>query len=165
MFRQYKGVHLVNTLIRMLGAAVVTLGLAGGAAQADFRQGSSPTQNKDLVKAAGLVEQSQYAEAIPLLKQVVAAEPNNADAYNLLGYSHRKLGDFDSALGYYQSALKFKPQHLGANEYLGELYLQMGDLEKAEERLKVLDWACLFGCEEYTELKEAIEAYKAKHGS
>jgi len=153
----------VYTLIRRLAAVVVGLGLATGAAKADFRQGSE--QNKDLVQAADLVKQSQYAKAIPLLKRVVAAEPNNADAFNLLGYSHRKLGDFDAALGYYQTALKFKPQHLGANEYLGELYLQMGDLEKAEERLGVLDWACLFGCEEYTELKEAIEAYKAEHGS
>jgi hypothetical protein len=40
----------------------------------------------------------------------------------------------------------------------------MGQLDKAKERLKVLDGACFFGCEEYTDLKEAISAYEAKTG-
>ena len=121
-------------------------------------------QNEDLVRGAALIEQGKYAEAIPLLRRATAAEPKNADAYNYLGFTHRKLGDREVALGYYQKALDIMPRHLGANEYLGELYLEMGELEKAEERLDVLDWACLFGCEEYTDLKNAIKAYKARRG-
>ena len=54
------------------------------------------------------------------------------------------------------------PKHRGANEYLGELYLETDQLAKAEERLKVLDGACFLGCEEYDDLKEAIEKYKEK---
>jgi len=146
-------------------AMLMSFGLAVGVAWADARPSNSPRQNKDVVKAAALVDQGKFAEAIPLLKRVVVTEPKNADAYNYLGYSHRKLGAKDVALGYYQKALDLKPRHLGANEYLGELYLELGDIKSAEERLDVLDWACLLGCEEYTDLKNAIEAYKAKRGS
>ena len=98
------------------------------------------------------------------MRSVYSAEPKNADVYNFLGYSHRKLGDSAAALGFYQKALELKPKHRGTNEYLGELYLEMGELEKAEQRLEVLDGACFFGCEEYTDLKNAIKAYKAKQG-
>jgi len=111
-----------------------------------------------------LIEKGGYAEALPLLEKAVAAEPKNADAYNYLGYSHRKLGDREKAFVFYRKALEIKPRHLGANEYLGELYLEMGELRKAEERLAVLDKACFFGCDEYSDLKEAIEAYKKQTG-
>lgn len=143
---------------------LMSLGLAVAVAWAAAGTSSGARQNKDVVKAAALVDQGKFLEAIPLLKKVVTSEPKNADAYSYLGYSHRKLGATDLALGYYRKALDLKPKHLGANEYLGELYLELGDLKGAEERLEILDWACLFGCEEYTDLKRAIEAYKAKTG-
>lgn len=154
----------MKTFMPVTLAMLMSLVLAVGAAWADARPGDPAKQNKNVVKAAALVDQGKYREAIPLLKKAVAEEPKNADAYNYLGYSHRKLGAKDVALGYYRKALDLKPRHLGANEYLGELYLEMGNLKAAEERLDVLDWACLFGCEEYTELKNAIEAYKARTG-
>ncbi len=69
------------------------------------------------------------------------------------------------ALAHYGRALELEPEHRGANEYLGELYLDLGQLAKAEERLQVLDKACFFGCEEYSELKAKIEAYMAQAGS
>ena len=151
--------------MRFALTTLMSLGLAVSVVWADTRPGfGNQLENKDLAKAAGLVDQGKFREAIPLLKRVIVAEPKNADADNYLGYSHRKRGAKDVALGFYQKALDLKPRHLGANEYLGELYLEMDDLKSAEERLDVLDWACLFGCEEYTELKEAIEAYKAKTG-
>jgi Flp pilus assembly protein TadD len=126
---------------------------------------SSTPANPDLAQAEKLADSGDYAAAIPLLEKVLAADPKNADALNYLGYSQRKLGDRESALKNYEAALAVDPEHRGANEYLGELYLEMGDLAKAEERLAVLDKACFFGCEEYTELKESIESYKAKQGS
>ena len=64
---------------------------------------------------------------------------------------------------HYQAALRIKPNHRGANEYLGELYLELGRLEEAEERLKVLDAACKFRCEEYQDLEEAIASYKSRN--
>jgi hypothetical protein len=72
------------------------------------------------------------------------------------------LGDTGKAFEHYRIALKIDPKHRGANEYLGELYLETDQLVKAEERLKVLDKACRWGCEEYDDLKEAIEKYKEK---
>ena len=120
--------------------------------------------NPDYARAAALIEAEKFAEALPLLKKAEAAEPDNADVHNYLGYAHRKLKNYDAALRHYKIALRLAPRHRGANEYLGELYLVLGDLARAEERLAVLDKACLFGCEEYTELKDAIAAYKAKMG-
>ncbi|MEE8535919.1 MAG: tetratricopeptide repeat protein, partial [Kiloniellales bacterium] len=121
--------------------------------------------NPDYVRAKDLIKAWNYAAAVPLLQAVVAAEPKNPDAHNDLGYSQRKLGDRQAALTSYLKAIELKPKHLGANEYLGELYLEMGQLEKAQGRLEVLDGACFFGCEEYRDLKAAIKAYRAKSTS
>ena len=152
----------MNRLFRLVGAAIVVLVFATTAARA---AGSDDApENRDLAAARELINKSSYAEAIPLLEKAVAAEPKNADAYNYLGYSHRKLGDREKAFVFYSKALEIKPRHLGANEYMGELYLEQGELQKAEERLAVLDKACFFGCDEYTELKEAIEDYKKQNG-
>ena len=104
----------------------------------------------------------KYDDAIEILEDIVDDNPKNADAWNLMGYSHRKLGEYDDALEYYGKALKLKPNHVGANEYLGELYLEMKDLPKAEERLAVLTKACN-GCEEQKELEEKIADYKANN--
>ncbi len=102
----------------------------------------------------------KYFEAIKHLKKAESDSTNNPDVYNLLGYSHRKLGQFEKAFENYRKALKLYPRHLGANEYIGELYLQTNNLKKAKEHLEVLDEVCLFGCDEYDVLKDAIEKYK-----
>lgn len=150
--------------LALVGALVGTL--ASGSA---YAMGSDSDSKKPMdpnySAAKQLIEDGKYAEAIPLLEKVVASDDQNADAFNYLGYSNRKLGNHDAALTNYQKALAIEPRHRGANEYLGELYLTLGDLEKAEERLDVLDGACFFGCDEYTELKNAIADYKAKLGS
>jgi len=109
------------------------------------------------------VRAGDYAAALPLLEKVVAKNAGDADAWNFIGYSQRKLKRFDEALVAYQKALAIKPDHRGANEYIGELYLETGKPAMARERLKVLDSACFFGCEEYDELKAAIAAYEAKN--
>ncbi len=77
-----------------------------------------------------------------------------------MGYSHRKLDLLEEAFFYYHKALKLDPRHQGANEYIGELYLRTNNLKKAKEHLEVLDDVCLFGCDEYDDLKYAIEKYK-----
>jgi hypothetical protein len=117
--------------------------------------------NVDYGAGQAAVKAGNYRQAIESLTKAEEAEPNNADVLNLLGFSYRKLGEFDQSLTYYQRALTLEPQHRGANEYVGELYLQMGDLPKAEERLTRLDRICTFGCEEYSDLKRAIKEYKA----
>ena len=77
-----------------------------------------------------------------------------------MGFSHRKLDKVEEAFKYYNRALELNPRHQGANEYIGELYLQTKNLNKAEEHLEVLDDVCFFGCDEYDDLKNAIEKYK-----
>ena len=110
-----------------------------------------------------LIEEERYQEALTKLQAALAESPEDADLLNLTAYSQRKLQRFDEALVNYQKALSIDPKHRGANEYLGELYLQMGQLDKAQERLEVLDKTCFFGCDEYDELEEAIENYRAKN--
>lgn len=125
---------------------------------------SSSSSGNDYDQAVQLIDDEAYADAIPLLQKVVAMEPTNADAFNYLGYANRKLGKHSEALGYYQKALTLEPDHLGANEYLGELYLEMNQLPQAEERLAVLQNAC-GDCEEYEDLKDEIDEYKANQPS
>ena len=108
------------------------------------------------------VKAGDYARALSLLQKVVSANPRDANAWNFIGFSHRKLNRFDQALAAYKKALAIKPDHRGANEYLGELYLQIGDPAKAKERLKILDSACFFGCEEFDDLKAAIASYESR---
>ena len=90
-------------------------------------------------------------------------EPTSADWNNLMGYSLRKAKtpDYEAAEKFYDAALRIDPTHRGALEYSGELYLMLGNLPKAEERLAALDKACRLPCSEYTDLKKAVAAYKA----
>ena len=110
------------------------------------------------------VRDKAWTKAIEKLEQALADDQFNPETLNLLGFSHRQLAQFDEALTYYQRALKVDPQHLGANEYLGELYLKTGRLDDAIARLQVLDDACFLPCKEYAELKDSIEKYKARIG-
>ena len=158
----------MQTLTRLLMPLALALIVTAGPALADSSASSPANKAKAdpaYAQAEQMVEDGKYEGAIPVLEGIVAKDKENADAFNLLGYSHRQLGNIDIALGHYETALRLQPRHRGANEYLGELYLKLGDLEKAQERLDVLDNACFFGCKEYTELKNAIAAYKAKAGS
>jgi Flp pilus assembly protein TadD len=148
---------------KALAAALIAAMMATSGAAAAFTGGSTQSDSP-LAKAAKAVDAGDYAGAIPILHDVVAKEPRNADAYNYLGYASRKLGRFDEAKAHYLKALDIDPEHKGANEYLGELYLELDNLAGAEARLRALDDACgFFGCEEFDELDEKIEAYKKGH--
>jgi len=95
---------------------------------------------------------------MPVLKRVVADAPDDPDALSLLAYVLRHTGDYRNAEGFYRKALGIDPQNLGANEYLGELYVLTGAPKKAGERLAVIEGFCGTGCEEYLELKAVIDA-------
>ena len=84
-------------------------------------------------------------------------KPLQADTLNYLGFTTRKLGDFENGEKYYLLGLEIDPKHVGINEYLGELYVVTNRLDLAKERLKILE-SC--SCDEYTELKEIIEGTK-----
>lgn len=118
----------------------------------------------DFEKAEYLIKADKCDEAVPLLQGVVADNGRDTDALNYLGFCHRKLGKYPEALGFYQRALAINPDHKGANEYLGELYLRMNDLPKAEQQLAVLKRICPNGCEELEDLEADIADYKANGG-
>jgi len=145
--------------------AGITTGFAGFAAVlviagSAWALGSSDTDEADqpdpYKQAKSLIDDDKYSEAIPILQKLVKDKGAYADALNLLGYSYRKSGDAKTALDYYNQALAMEPKHLGANEYLGELYLEMKQPDKAKERLAVLKAAC-GDCEEYEDLENAIK--------
>lgn len=111
-------------------------------------------------KGKALVAAKEWADAIIQLEESDKAQPNNADTNNLLGFSNRKLGKLDVSLTYYKKALAVDPKHLGAHEYLGELYLMMKDPAKAKTELATLSTLCGVKCEQYLDLKKAIAGYK-----
>jgi len=108
-------------------------------------------------QAKKLVYAGKYAEARVMLTGITAAEPKNADAWNLLGFSSRKTGDLKAASKAYGKALKLNPGHLGALEYQGEMYIQMGDAGKAKANLVKLQGLC-GTCEEAKDLQKAMAA-------
>jgi Flp pilus assembly protein TadD len=115
-----------------------------------------------LTEARASIKSDNYDQAA---KQLQAAnETSSADWNNLLGYSLRKKQppDLLGAEKYYQAALKIDPKHRGALEYYGKLMLLNNDLPGAEALLARLDKACTFGCEEYSDLKGAIQKYKSR---
>lgn len=107
--------------------------------------------------ARAFIDRGRYRDAIGVLRHVVDAEPRNADALSLLGFSLRKTGDMRKAQGFYLKALKLRPNHRGANEYLGELYVEIGEIDKARERLDALEAICGTSCREYQLLKGVID--------
>ncbi|MCH8105743.1 MAG: tetratricopeptide repeat protein [Proteobacteria bacterium] len=150
-------------LIKYVMAFVMSLVLVSAVmAAGSSSSSSSSTQRKSVDYENGVkaVNSADYIKAIKLLSKVVAAKPKDADAWNYLGFSNRKLKRFDQALDAYQKALAINPKHRGAHEYLGELYLQTDDLANARKHLKRLDKICFFGCDEYDDLKAAILAYE-----
>ncbi|MDB0048957.1 hypothetical protein N9F29_00220 [Candidatus Pelagibacter sp.] len=126
---------------------------------------SDYTKAKNLVKAAkkyekkGKIEKAQkrYAKAQKLLLKSNKKKPLQADTLNYLGFTTRKLGDYEGGEKFYLQGLQIEPNHNGINEYLGELYVTTNRMDMAKERLEVLK-TC--NCEEYEELKEIIDGTK-----
>ena len=139
-----------------------------------FSAGSDPKPEKvktDYAKAVDAIKfakkyekkgklekaKKRYAKAQKLLLKSNSKKPNQADTLNYLGFTTRKLGDYENGEKYYLQGLAIEPNHIGINEYLGELYVATNRLDLAKERLKILE-NC--NCKEYTELKQIIDGTK-----
>ena len=109
-----------------------------------------------LGEADALIMQKNFSAALNLLKQADSTYTNNADVNNLLGFSSRNLKQFSASARYYQKALRVNPNHLGALEYQGELFLQTKKVSAAKKNLAKLKQLCGVNCEEYLDLKKAI---------
>ena len=124
-----------------------------------FSAGSATTETSSedaYAQAVSLIEAENYQAAIDVLLPLAETDSQNADVFNWLGYAHRKMQNYDEALKYYLNALELDPEHLGAHEYLGELYIETSEPEKAKAQLEILEKLCPTGCEELTDLQEAL---------
>jgi Flp pilus assembly protein TadD len=120
------------------------------------------TDAPDLTSVRAKIKAKDYAGALAELRDI-AEDTQQADVYNLLGYTLRKTGDFKTSLTYYTKALELQPDHKAAREYLGELYVETGNLDKANEQLAALQRLCPDGCEEREDLQKAIDAKSAQN--
>lgn len=150
----------MNLVFRPILAAAA-LALAASLAGAADTTPASPAAADKLAPARQAIAAKNWTLAIEELKKV--GDTGSADWNNLMGYTHRKAKtpDFAAAERYYDEALRIDPKHRAALEYSGELYLMLGNLPKAEQRLATLDKLCTLPCEEYTDLKKSIAAFKA----
>ena len=150
------------TILRTL-LTTLALTLAGAAFAADTAPAKGAEPDK-FTPARVQIAEGKWMAAIDELKRI--NDPGNADWNNLMGYSHRKakVPDYAAAEKYYDAALRIDPKHRGALEYSGELFLMMGDLARAEQRLAALDKVCFLPCEEFTDLKNAVQRFKANGG-
>ncbi len=122
---------------------------------------SAESHDPGYVAGREALESQEWNKAIELLSKAVQAEPNNSDAHNLLGYAYRQTGQFDASFAEYKEALKLDPMNKHAHEYIGEAYLLTGNLPQAEQHLAELQRICSpIPCEEFKELKRAVDVYK-----
>jgi len=126
-------------------------------ANAAFAIGSSDYVIED---AQYEIDNGNFEEAVIVLEEVIEAEGENADLLNLMGYSLRNLDRDQEAMDFYNQALAMDPDHQGALEYQGELYLKMGNQAAAEANLAKLADLCPDGCDAHGILQTAIERFK-----
>ena len=109
----------------------------------------------DLTSVRTKIKAKDWPAALAELN-TISNSAQHADVYNLLGFVNRNMGENKTAFTFYKKALDFDPNHKGAHEYLGELYVKTGDLAKAREHEVVLVKLCPQGCEELADLRKAI---------
>src|SRR5713226_1019248 len=115
----------------------------------------------DLASVRAKIKAKDFKAAIAELTPLLETH-QHADVYNLMGFSLRKLKDYKQAYTFYRKALEFDPEHKGALEYLGELYVETGQVDKAKEHVTLLKKLCPSGCEELADLEKAVNATSAK---
>jgi tetratricopeptide (TPR) repeat protein len=154
---------LIYTLLIII--ILINNSFSAGTASDSSDGSSSYKKAYNLIKSAKKYEkkgktdkaQKRYKKAQKLLLKSNEEKPLQADTLNYLGFTTRKLGNYEKGEEFYLQGLKIKPDHKGINEYLGELYVVTSRMDKAKERLEVLK-NCK--CEEYNQLKEIIEGKK-----
>src|SRR5262245_55331159 len=145
----------MRTFALGLSFAVLLMSSAGAVDNITTRDAPDLTAVRAKIKAQDF--KGALAELTPMLTTY-----QHADVYNLMGFSLRKTGDTKQAFTFYRKALDFNPQPKGALEYLGELYVETGQLDKAKETVATLRKLCPSGCEELSDLEKAISGAAPK---
>jgi Flp pilus assembly protein TadD len=146
--------------------------LAAGVAAAPLATGADPTPDEydaarldpDYAAGKAALAAKDWETAIRRLSAAALRDAHSADLQNYLGYAYRQTGRLDLAFMHYGRALKLDPLHRGAHEYVGEAYLLVNDLAKAQEHLAALLSICLTTCEPYEDLRKAIADYRRRTG-
>ena len=123
----------------------------------DDGSSTASTTATSYADAKALADAGNYAAALPAFEAITKEDPQNADAWNMLGFTHRMLGHTEDSSQAYLVVLGINPNHLGALEYQGELFLQTGKIDAAKANLVKLQGLC-GSCEEYEDLEKALKA-------
>ena len=159
MIRKYLMVFGISVLISMSANAAGTGDGGTTKVKSDYDKAVTFIKSAKKYEKKGKIEKAnkRYEKAQKLLVKSNKKKPGQANTLNYLGFTTRKLGDFENGEKYYLLGLQIEPNHIGINEYLGELYVVTNRIDLANERLKVLE-NC--NCDEYGELKAIIEGTK-----
>ena len=143
----------------LLTGKVFSAGSTGGDTKSNYDQAVKLIKSAKKSEEKGKKDKalSKYERAFKFLIKSNQKKPNKADTLNYLGFTSRKLGDFENGEKYYLQGLEIEPNHVGINEYLGELYVATNRHNLAVERLEILK-NC--NCEEYNQLKAVIAGEK-----
>jgi tetratricopeptide (TPR) repeat protein len=141
----------------VLSGAIAVLAVTSAHAVDNITSRDAP----DLTSVRAKIKAKDFKAALAELTPMLATH-QHADIYNLMGFSLRKTGDYQQAYTFYRKALDFDPNHKGALEYLGELYVEMGQVDKARENVVRLKQLCPSGCEELADLEKAITGAGSK---
>lgn len=149
----YHRQHGCRLALGAVALALVLTGLAPPLLAVDTA--ANPTA-PDLAAVRANIKSKDWPAAIADLNAMIDQGVQQADVYSLLGFSLRKSDGPAKAYTFYRKALEFEPNHKGALEYLGELYVESGELAKAREHVRRLSELCPAGCEELDDLKAAL---------
>ena len=140
--------------------AAAALAALAPAAHADPEETDPDLAARDADYAAGrkALQAREWKTAIARLTKVEIRNPDHADVQNDLGFAYRNLKQYDQAFKHYERALALEPRHRGAHEYIGEAYLEVGDVKNAQRHLEALRAICVLGCEELKDLEEAFRS-------
>jgi tetratricopeptide (TPR) repeat protein len=141
----------------LIGAALLVATVPSWAAPVDDEP-SGTGLDPDYAAGKRAIEDKRWPDAIKALSSAALRDTRNADIQNYLGFAYRNVGEIGRAFEHYKHALQLNPRHRGAHEYAGEAALISGDLARAERHLAALKDICLLPCEEYDDLKSAIDA-------
>ncbi len=140
--------------------SLLLAGAAFGATPALAVDNVTSKDAPDLTSVRAKIKAKDFKAALAELTPMLTTY-QHADVYNLMGFSLRKTGDYKQAYTFYRKALDFDPEHKGALEYLGELYVETGEVEKAKQNVVLLKKLCPSGCEELADLEKAVATAEA----
>jgi len=146
--------HIKTVLI------IIIMSLSPYARAVDTDEPRGAVADPDHAAGRKAIQEKDWQRAVVLLNKAAQKDPRNADIHNNLGFAYRHTKELPLAFKHYELALSIDPEHRGAHEYIGEAYLMVNNIPKAEEHRAKLERLCFFPCEELTDLRAKIAAYK-----